>query len=259
MNKTVVITGGSSGIGKACAEIFAQNGFNVYELSRSGTDNGKIKHISADVTNAASINAAFEAVYEKEGSIDIVIANAGMGISGPVEFAPDNDIQKILSVNFTGAVNTAKSAVKYLRSSKGNLVFISSVAAHLAIPYQAFYSATKAAVLSLSDALRNELKTFGIKVCAVLPGDVQTGFTSNRIKNTQGDDIYIHADKAVSSMEKDEINGMRPEKVARVIYAAANKNNPKPHITVGGKYKFFVFLSKALPARLQNFIVGKMY
>jgi NAD(P)-dependent dehydrogenase (short-subunit alcohol dehydrogenase family) len=260
MKKVAVITGGSSGIGKATAELFAEGGYTVYEISRSGAGEEAVCHITGDVTDADSVKRAFETVIEKESRIDVVVCNAGMGISGPVEFARKDDIETIMGVNFLGAAYTAQAAIPHLRAGGGgHLIFLSSVAAVFAIPYQSFYSASKAAILALALALRCELKEFNIKVSAVLPGDVQTSFTDNRVKEKAGEAVYRRAKKSVESMERDERTGMQPESVAKTIYKLANQKNPLPKVTVGGKYKVFVFLSRLFTVKVQTEIVNKMY
>jgi NAD(P)-dependent dehydrogenase (short-subunit alcohol dehydrogenase family) len=245
MKKVAVITGGSSGIGKATAALFAAGGYTVYEISRSGANAEGVCHIAGDVTDADSIKRAFETVIERESRIDAVVCNAGMGISGPVEFAKQDNIETIMGVNFLGTVYAAQAAIPHLRAGGGgHLIFLSSVAAVFAIPYQSFYSASKAAILALALALRCELKDFNIKVSAVLPGDVHTSFTDNRVKENTGEAVYKRARKSVEAMERDERTGMPPESVAKTIYKLANQKNPSPKVTVGGKYKVFIFLSR---------------
>ncbi len=256
-----VVTGGSSGIGKAACALLRDGGFDVYELSRSGKSEDGIKHITADITDEKNVDAALKKVVDEAGGIDLLVNNAGMGISGAVEFTELSAAKKIFDVNFFGTLICIKAALPYLRKSKsGRIVNLSSVAAPVAIPFQSFYSATKSAVNSLTLALRNEVKPFGIKVCAVMPGDAKTGFTDAREKNTAGAELYGKAiERAVTAMEKDERNGMSPERVAKVVYRAATAKNPKPLYTAGGVYKLFVFLTKVLPTRLFNWIVGKVY
>ncbi len=242
MKKVAVITGGSSGIGKAAAETFAAGGWAVYEISRSGAETETVRHITGDVADPDALRRAFDEVMQAEGRIDAVVCNAGMGISGPVEFARQKDVETIMNVNFLGAVYAAQAAIPHLRAGGGgHLIFLSSVAAVFAIPYQSFYSASKAAILALAHALRSELKAFNIKVSAVLPGDVRTAFTDNRIKENAGDAVYARAGKSVAAMERDERMGMPPESVAKAVYKLANRKNPPPQVTVGGKYKVFVF------------------
>lgn len=261
MKRVCVLSGGSSGIGKAAAELLAQNGFVVYELSRSGSDAGEIRHITADVTDASSVRAAVSRVLDEQGQIDLLVCNAGFGISGAVEFTDPGDAFSQLNVNFFGALHCVQAVLPTMRAQKaGHIVFISSVAAPIAIPFQAFYSATKSATNALALSLRNEVKPFGIKVSAVMPGDVKTGFTAARKKSLAGEDVYGKAlSRAVAVMEHDEQNGMPPLLVAKAVLRAANAKNPAALTTVGFQYQVFVLLQKLLPASWSNALVGMIY
>jgi len=260
MNKVALITGGSSGIGKATAKLFSEKGYTVYELSRSGkTENGVI-HIDCDITNEDAVITAINQVVNESGKIDVVINNAGFGISGAIEFTKIDDAKRIFDVNLFGVVRVTKAVLPELRKTKGGIVNVSSVAAELSIPFQGFYSATKSAINSLTLALRNEVKGQGVSICAVMPGDVKTGFTSAREKCELGEEVYKNRVKrSVSLMEKDETSGMQPEQIAKKLYKIANKKRVKPLFTLGFKYKLFVFLSKILPKSLVNRIVGSIY
>ena len=261
MKRVCILTGGSSGIGKATALLLKSNGYTVYELSRSGLDADGIRHITADVTEPEQVKAAIASVLAAEGQIDLLVNNAGFGISGAVEFTDPKEAFSQLNVNFFGALNCIQAVLPTMRAQKsGHIVNISSVAAPIAIPFQSFYSATKAATNSLTLALRNEVKPFGVKVCAILPGDVKTGFTAARKKSSAGADVYGAAlDHAVAVMEHDEQNGMPPEMVAKAVLRAATAKNPKAFATVGFQYQVFVLLSKLLPATWTNALVGMIY
>ena len=261
MGNVVVITGGSSGIGKSTASLFVGKGCTVYELSRTGKSENGVRHITADITRPEDIQNAFKEIFDSEGRLDLLINNAGMGISGAIEFTSAEQAHRIFDVNFFGTFLCCKEALPYLRKSSGSrIINLSSVAAPLSIPFQAFYSATKAAINSLTLALTNEVRPFGIRVSAVMPGDVHTGFTAAREKNEDGSALYGEVIKrAVSSMEKDELTGMTPDFIAGVIYRVSQKRNPKALYTAGGKYKLFVFISKILPVNLVNKLVGKIY
>ena len=261
MKRVCILTGGSSGIGKATAELLAKNGYTVYELSRGGADQAGIRHITADVTEPAQVQAAVSQVLSEQGQIDLLVNNAGFGISGAVEFTHPTDAYAQLNVNFFGSLHCIQAVLPTMRAQKsGHIVNISSVAAPIAIPFQAFYSATKSATNSLTLALRNEIKPFGVKACAVLPGDVKTGFTAARKKSAAGADVYRTAlEHAVSVMEHDEQNGMPPEMVAKKVLRAASAKNPAAFYTVGFQYQVFVLLSKLLPASWTNALVGMIY
>lgn len=255
----LVITGGSSGIGKATAQVFAQKGYTVYELSRREIQHShpSIHHISCDVTDEAQVT---ERIAVLGTSVDVLICNAGYGISGPIEFTNTEDAKQQFNVNVFGTLNVIKAVLPIMRKQHhGMIIITSSVAAVLSIPYQAFYSASKSALNALTLALRNEVAEFGIKVTALMPGDVSTGFTDARNKSNRGNDVYTHCDKAVAAMERDERNGMTTMQLAKKFYSISQKSNPAPLYTAGLQYHLFVFLEKILPKRLTNWIVGKLY
>lgn len=261
MQRVTVISGGSSGIGKALAARFASAGDIVYELSRSGKDGPGVKHITVDLRQEEEIIRAMEQIGREQGRIDLLLNNAGMGISGALEMTESEDARCCFDVDFFGVFLCCKYALPWLRNSQdGRIISTSSVAAVFAIPYQSFYSAAKAAVNAMSLALANELRPFGIQVAAFMPGDVRTGFTQGRRKNELGEELYgQRIRKAVSNMERDEQKGMSPQRIAEAMYRLSCKRSMKPLKTCGLQYQLFLFLGKILPARLANFVVGKMY
>ena len=184
-----------------------------------------------------------------------------MGISGAAESTPEENVRAIFELNFFGALNCMRAAAPHMREAGGGrMVVVSSVAAEIAIPFQSFYSATKAAVSSLADAMRIELAPFGITVTQVLPGDVRTGFTAARTKNAEDDPAYgDRVAKSVAVMERDEKGGMSPEVIAADIVRLAAVKNPPPRVIGGGKYKLLVALTRVLPRRAVSYIVSKMY
>ena len=261
MNKVVIITGGSSGIGLCTAAALRDRGCKVYELSRRDSEVAGITHIKCDVTDEAQIAAAVGQVMTENGRIDILINNAGFGISGAVEFTDTADVRRLFDVNFFGMVRMNRAVLPLMRrQGGGRIVNLSSVAAPVPIPFQTYYSAGKAAVNSYTMALSNEVKPFDISVCAVMPGDIKTGFTSARKKNIAGDDIYGgRITRSVAGMEKDEQTGMDPAKAGAFIASVALKNSRKPLYTIGFGYKCAVFLTKILPARWLNALIGQLY
>ena len=261
MNKVVIITGGSSGIGLCTAAALRDRGCKVYELSRRDSEVTGITHIKCDVTDEAQIAAAVGQVMAESGRIDILINNAGFGISGAVEFTDTTDVRRLFDVNFFGMVRMNRAVLPLMRrQGGGRIVNLSSVAAPVPIPFQTYYSAGKAAVNSYTMALSNEVKPFDISVCAVMPGDIKTGFTSARKKNIAGDDIYGgRITRSVAGMEKDEQTGMDPAKAGAFIASVALKNSRKPLYTIGFGYKCAVFLTKILPARWLNALIGQLY
>ena len=260
MRKVAIVTGSSKGIGYETAKLLSKNGYIVYGFARSKTNIEGVNSVICDVTDSSLLAQKYEEVYCKEGKIDLLVNNAGLGISGAVECTSDEAVAKIVKLNLSALEKSCRLAVPYLRKSKGRIINLSSVAGLLPIPFQTYYSATKSAVLMFSRSLNLELKPLGVKVLAVLPGDTKTSFTQARERSFEGEDIYGERIKrSVSKMEKDEQNGVPPIKVAKVIYKMAEKKHPKPYVIVGLDYKFLYLLTRLLPTRFVDFILYQMY
>ncbi len=261
MSRVAVVTGGSSGIGRCTALSLKEAGYAVYEFSRREQGTGEVEHISCDVTDGNAVRTAVQSVKEKEGRIDVLVNAAGFGISGAVEFTETDAAKRLFDVDFFGMVNVNRAVLPVFREQGfGRIVNISSVAAPIAIPFQTYYSAAKNAMNAYTMALANEVRPYGITVCAVQPGDIATGFTAAREKSHEGDDVYGgRISRSVATMEHDEQNGMKPEVAGRFIARVAQKKSHKPIYTIGAQYKIFCFLAKILPARLLNWLVGLIY
>ena len=261
--KTVIVTGASRGIGLETAKLLAEKGYRVYALSRSGQCETKesIIPLRCDVTDENEVKSVFGRIYEESGRIDVLVNNAGFGISGAVEFTDEKQAKKQFEVNFFGCFLCCKSVAEYMRKNGGGrIINISSLAAELSIPFQAFYSASKAAVNSLTLALANELRPFHISVCALMPGDVKTGFTDAREKQEEDGGVYADViKKSVATMEKDERNGMSAVRIAEAVVSLAERKRVKPLSTKGAQYKAIAVLSKLLPMSAVNRIVGILY
>lgn len=257
MKKVIVMTGASSGIGQVCANYLHDKGYLVYGLNRSSISSEKINYIKCDVTDEEQVKNAFASIKE---NIYAVINNAGMGISGAIEYASNEDINRIIDVNIKGVINVCKHAIPRLRKTKGKIINIGSVAGDLTIPFQTFYSMSKVAVSTFTEGLRMELRPFGIKATTVLPGDTKSAFSSNRKKTEVIDEVYgDRIKRSIERMEKDERGGKSPVSVAKVINKILKKKNPPIKITVGLQYKLFVFLKRILPSKFVNYILYKMY
>ena len=259
MNKVIAITGASSGIGLAIAEMLISRGEIVYCLARTEPKNSRILFKYCDVSKRDTVSLAVSQIIEEQGRLDCIINNAGLGISGPVEFEPAEDIEKIIDVNLLGVVNCSAVALPYLRKSNGLILNISSIASEYAIPFQALYTATKAGVKEFSVALKNEVRPLGVRVSCLLPGDVKTDFTKNRVK-TQVDSVYRErVERSIAKMEHDEENGMTPEAIAKAVVKVINKKNPPATFTVGFSYKLLRVLKRFLPQKFINYILYQMY
>lgn len=262
MNKKIaIVTGGTSGIGKATALALRGAGYTVYEFSRREAGVEGLHHIRADITDETQVRAAVQQVMDAEGQIDLVVNNAGFGISGAVEFTDTADAQRLFNADFFGMVRVNRAVIAHMRAAgRGRIVNLSSVAGPLPIPFQTYYSAAKAAVNAYTMALANELRPFGITVCAVQPGDIHTGFTAAREKTVTGDEVYGgRISRSVSRMEHDEQTGMDPAAAGRFIARVAQKTSHKPIYTIRLDYQFFVFLKRILPYRALNALIGLIY
>ena len=256
-----IVTGGSSGIGRETARALLEKGCQVYVFSRRpGTENIG-RHIPVDVTDEAAVQAAVAEVLAEEKKIDLLVNCAGFGISGAVEFTELSEAKRQLDVNFFGMVNCTKAVLGPMREQgSGRVVNISSVAAPVPIPFQTFYSASKAAINSYTLATANEVRPYGISLTAVQPGDIATGFTDARAKSAVGDDAYGgRISRSVAVMEKDERGGMSPAVAGRYVAKIALKKNVKGLYAIGFSYKAVCFLAKILPVRPFNWLIGKIY
>ena len=261
MNKVILITGGTSGIGLYAAKELAAKGCKVFELSRREAETSAVTHIRCDVTDTAQVQRAVQEVLDREGRIDVVINNAGFGISGAVEYTDTENAKRQFDVNFFGMVRVNRAVLPVMHGQGGGrIINLSSVAAPIAIPFQTYYSASKAAIRAYSLALQSEVRPYGIDVCCVMPGDVATGFTAARKKDPAGDDAYGgRVARSVAVMEHDEQNGIPAEKAGAYLAKKALQKRVPLLCTLGGKYKVFVFLTRLLPTRLTVWLVGKIY
>lgn len=259
--KVALVTGGTSGIGLATAQALHDAGCRVYTCARRETCGGAWTHFSCDVTRQEQVRDMVERIMAREGKIDLAVNAAGFGISGAVEYTETEAARRLMDVNFFGMVTVNRELLPiFHRQGFGRIVNISSVASPVAIPFQTFYSASKAAIDAYTRALATEVRPYGITVCAVQPGDIATGFTAAREKSELGDDAYGgRISRSVSVMERDERGGMRPELAGKAIAAIALKKRVKPIYVIGLKYKLAAALVKLLPLRWVDAIVGKIY
>ena len=259
MQKVAIVTGGTSGIGLETVRALEKAGVKTYALSRHAA--GDVEHIVCDVSDEASVRLAVSEVVRRAGHVDILVNCAGYGISGAAEYTDPADARRQIDVNLFGADRMIRAALPVMRAKGGGrVVCVSSVAAVAPIPFQAWYSASKAGLNALTMALRNELKPLGVSVCAVMPGDVKTGFTAARVKSEAGDDVYGgRVARSVSKMEHDEQTGMSAAAAGQKIAAIALKRHVRPYYALGLSYKACCALIKLLPARTACWVIGKLY
>ena len=261
--KTAVITGASSGIGRATAARLVAKGYRVFDLSRSENAQQGVEHISCDVTKTDTISAAFSLIKDKAGRIDLLILCAGMGIAGAIEFTTESEMQRQYDVNVFGPIRCIQAALPIMRQQpkegreRGRIVFVSSMAAVFGIPFQSMYSASKAAINAYAFSLRNEVKHYDIKVTALMPGDVHTNF--QRTTDLSGSDVYPHMKGAIEQMIHDEHNGMTSDQVARRVVKAATCRCPKVFYRSDLLSSLECLAQRIFTNSFANWIVGKMY
>lgn len=257
--KIVFITGASSGFGLSLAKMYINKGFTVYGVGINDFSLNGLNYFTCDVSDYEQVNNVVNQIISNEGRIDIVVSNAGIGISGAVEHTPLDSAHKIMNVNFFGAFHVLKSVLPHLRKqNSGRILITSSIASYVPIPYQAFYSASKAALDSLICATRSELCDYKIQLTSIQPADANTGFTAARTK-AQNDEGYTNCKKSVTAMEKGEKNGLTSEKVAKAIFKTSLKKRQPLRVVVGTTYKLLTGILRLLPQRLREWAVRKFY
>ena len=260
--QVILITGCSSGIGRATAVEAVRRGHRVFASARNPNDlaqlegGARLVPLRLDVTDADSIRAAVEAVRTRAGSIDALVNNAGYGQYGAIEEVTPGQWRAQFDVNFFGAIETTQAVLPLMRAKGGGtIVMVSSVAGKLAIPFAAPYCASKHALEAMADALRVEVSAFGIRVILVEPGPIETRF-GERVRSIVGPllarpgpyrEQYAAAERA---MDGDFQKGKLPsEAVARVILDAIESRRPKARYRVTGMAKIVIPLTRVLPDR----------
>ncbi len=267
MPKTVLITGASTGIGRAAALLFHQNGWNVAATMRSPEKSDLVQTDrlicpALDVTDPASIERAIATVLERFQKIDVVVNNAGYGLIGPFEVCTPEQIEQQFATNVFGLMNVTRALLPQFRQQQsGVIINVASIGGHLAFPLYSLYHGTKWAVEGFSDSLAYELKTFNIRVKIVEPGPIKTDFYSRSmtIAKRPGLDAYDSLVAAVlPNLNKAGETGSPPEVTAQVIYRAATDGRDRLRYPAGGNASFILLLRKLLPDGLLRPLIGQM-
>ncbi|RKR83384.1 short-subunit dehydrogenase [Mucilaginibacter gracilis] len=245
MKKVALITGASSGMGKATANILYSQGYTVYGAARRTDEMNDLKAkgmgiVSLDLTNDSSIMEAVNTILEKEGRIDILVNNAGYGSYGAVEDVPLDEARRQFEVNLFGMARLTQLVLPTMRAQKsGRIVNISSMGGKIYTPMGAWYHATKHAVEGWSDCLRLELKEFGIDVVVVEPGIIKTpwgAIATENLRKTSGSGAYASlANKIAANFE--QMNASKQpteaEVLGQTIAKAATDKKPKTRYVKG--------------------------
>ncbi len=260
----ILITGITSGFGRAMAERLHADGHTVYGTHRNATEFiPGVRYIKADAQNEQDCEAAVKQVLDAEGRIDVFINNAGMGIGGPLEFTSLEDAQRQMDVNWMGMVRFLHWVVPAMRGQgRGKIICFSSIGGLMGLPFQGLYSASKFAIEGYCEALRLETKAFGIKVVVIEPGDFATNFTAKRksVSDPRAYEVYKTYAKSLASIEHDETSGLKPEFLASKISRIVKARNPRYNYIISTlEQRLSVILKAILPPSWFAAILGSYY
>lgn len=238
--RTVFITGTSSGIGRATAQLFARKRWNVVATMRNPDDAAKVNFASGanvqvltlDVIDKASIDTAVAQATERFGGIDVLVNNAGYGLNGPVEGASNEDMRRQFDVNFFGLIDVTNTVLPGMRERGHGLVInISSIGGRIGMPGAPFYISSKFAVEGLTESQRFELKPFGVRMKLIEPGGIKTDFISRSSRWTDHPDYadQIASTKQMAASLNDNLAD--PADVAKVVYRAATDRSERLRYT----------------------------
>lgn len=231
--RIVVVTGASSGIGRATADALHADGWTVIGASRRGNDGTPWRHDRVDVTDPEAVERLIRTVADAQGRVDAVVCCAGSGVAGPVETSPIEDARQQFDTNYWGTVHVVQASLPYLRASRGRAVIISSIAGAMGIPFQATYAASKFAVEGWAESLHWEVAPFGVAVTLVQPGNFRTGFTDARRTAPDSGPYEDASRRAIARMEDDERQGGDPRRVAAIVTAVLTSRRPPLRVSVG--------------------------
>lgn len=259
--RTVLVTGASSGIGWQCAQHLAATGWRVQAASRRATAPPGCAALAMDVDDDASVSRGVAAA----GPLDAVVLCAGWGLAGAIEDTPAGEARAQFETNLFGAHRVVRAVLPAMRTrGRGHVVLVSSLAATVPLPYQALYSASKAALSSYAEALRLELAPTGVRVCCIEPGNFRTGFTGSRRRAagwTAASPYAAGAEASLQWMERDELRAPPPDAVVRRIAAVLRQADPAlRHVVVAHPFeRVGAWLRALLPARLYQALALKVF
>lgn len=265
MSKVVLITGGSSGIGKSVGEFLASKGFVVFGTSRNPEryQDSKFELLQLDVSDVNSIEKAVQSILNKAGRLDVLINNAGAGITGAVEEIPMEEIKRNFETNFFGPINVIKAVLPHMREQNSGLIInVTSIAGYMGLPYRGIYSASKGALELITEAMRMEIKDFNIKMTNVAPGDFATNIAAGRyhapvLDNSPYKKPYGNTLKL---MDAHVDSGKDPLLMAKAIHNIIVTEEPKVHYKVGEfMQKFSIVLKRILPDKVYEKMLQNHY
>ena len=265
MSKVVLITGGSSGIGKSIGEFLTDKGYRVYGTSRfpENYTDSKFPLLKLDVTQTTSINECVSELISKTSQIDVLINNAGVGITGPLEEIPIEEMKRNFETNFFGPITMINAVLPVMRSQQsGQILNISSIAGYMGLPFRGIYSASKGALELITESYRMELKTFNISMSTIAPGDFATNIAAGRYHApVLNDSPYKNSyGTTLKMMDSHVDSGKNPFLMAQVIHKIIRSKNPRIHYKVGAfLQKFSIVLKRILPDLWYEKLLSRFY
>jgi NAD(P)-dependent dehydrogenase (short-subunit alcohol dehydrogenase family) len=265
MSKVILITGASTGIGKAIGEFLHHKGYTVYGTSRNpqNVTNSVFPLIALDVRDLSSIRHAIAEVIRISGRIDVVINNAGVGIIGPIEEIPTAEIRNNFETNLFGPIEVIKAVLPQMREQKSGLIInITSIAGYMGLPFRSIYSASKGALELVAEALRMEVKPFGIEITNVAPGEFATNIAAGRyhVPNSPASAYRQTYERTLNLINEQVGCGDDPLKMAHAIYKIINTTKPNGHYKVGPfMSRFSIVLKRLLPDKVYERMLMNHY
>ncbi len=259
--KVAVIVGGSSGIGRETALKLHAGSYTVFNLSRTPFLGERILSRTADAAQEGELEKAIGEIGEEYGGIDLLVYSAGFSMAAPLEHAKSGDYRYLFEVNYFGAIEAIRAAAPYLKKREGRAILVGSMGGDFPIPYDGFYSSSKAALCMLAREADMELRRQGVRVCALLPGGTSTDFTySRKVYNAEESKGYTASvKKASAALANMEQGGMSPSLVADSIIKLVQKRNPPTVTAAGGKNNFLRLAGRMLPERVTDWFVRKKF
>jgi NAD(P)-dependent dehydrogenase (short-subunit alcohol dehydrogenase family) len=268
----VLVTGASSGMGKACALRLAQGGFTVFAGVRKERDAQALREsgsprripVILDVTNDQTIADAFRTISDAVGTAGLagLVNNAGIAVTGPIELVSLQELRRQYEINVFGQVAVTQAFLPLIRAARGRIINVGSVGARFALPFGGALNSSKAAFESISDSLRMELRPWGIHVILVSPGSIRTSAEAKLVADSEstvnafsaeGKTRYASSYRAfVQALLELESHGVGPEVVAETVYGALTTRSPKRRYPVGPKSRLLPFLFTMLPANIAD-------
>ncbi len=267
VSKVTLVTGASSGIGRAAAILMAKNGYTVYGTSRSANyelvdvEGVNVTMIPMTVEDDESVKTAVDYVIKQSGRIDIVVNAAGRGTAGAIEETTAEEAKEQFDVCFFGIVRVLNYVLPVMRAQRsGMIINIGSLSACLPVPFQAMYSACKAALFSMTTLLRIELKPFGIRACTIEPGNTISGFIQSRryTKKTCYTAYRQPLERALCVINSERA-AYSPDTCAKAVLRVARMKNPPARVTPGLLYKLVYCLSRLASWRIKESAIRSVY